>query len=256
MKKQRLLLFAVVAVLIALCTVFRSGKNHSVAGNAGDGVTTSELSNNKESHQTSKIEDQSDSKSKKLTSSASQAGTTQSAEKSQRSYETDKFKSMSVEEEISKVEKLYPSVLNRKGFTEHEAEVILRLQIEEIKSPRKGEESSIDKASKELGLTQEKKALLNEAFDEVFLGLTEYTTDDVAACMSKRLTGISTCTKSVLDEYLRDMALSLESDIFVINQRIGELTRAATKKAIETCNETPERANYQFRLVFVECDPI
>jgi hypothetical protein len=256
--KKRLfpIVSVIIALLVTLFVIFRTS-NPRPANKVEDGAA-SELLDLKESHRTDEIGNQSAEFNPQNPSPIAQTSdSTKEFEQSDGDDQSDKFRRMTIEEEISKVAKLYPSILNRKGFTEHESEVIVRLQIEEIRSPNNGEDSSIDKASRELGFGAEKKNLLNEAFDELFVGgLVEYTNADVASCMSRRLNGISDCTKAVLDEYLKDMALSLESDVFVMNQRIGELTRSAVKKAIETCRETPERANYQFRLVFVECDPI
>lgn len=168
-----------------------------------------------------------------------------------------KLKKRSLEENIALVEKNYPSVLNRKGFTEHEAEVIVRCQIDEMKNPKKDKETAIEKAVKELGLDGMRKQLLDEAFDQYFIDeMVEFTTSDIAQCLSNRLRGISDCTKSVLDEYLRDLSLTLESDVFVLSQKVIDLTGASIKKSIDVCHEAPERAKYQFRLVFVECEPI
>ncbi|MCX6131371.1 MAG: hypothetical protein NTX25_20205 [Proteobacteria bacterium] len=168
-----------------------------------------------------------------------------------------KLKKLSIKEESLQVEKLYPPILNQKGFTEHEIEVIVRYQIGEIKSPRKGVESATRKAAKELGLSEDRKSLLDDSFSQLYVNdLVQFTTSDVAECLSRRLKGISECTKSVLEDYLKDLSLALESDVFVLSQEIVDLTDATEKKALNSCHETPARAAYQFKLVFVECDPM
>jgi hypothetical protein len=168
-----------------------------------------------------------------------------------------KLRKLSSEEEASQVEKLYPSILNRKGFTEHEIEIIVQHQIEEIRSQKKGSESATTKASKELGLSEDKKKLLDDAFFQLYMDeIVEFSLSDVAECLSNRFKSSSDCTKSVLEDYLRDLSLALDSDAFILSQKVVDLTNAAQTKAISSCNETPERAKSQFRLVFVECDPI
>ncbi len=259
MKKTGLVLLASLATSIAAYTLFNQKKRSDSGVESIEGVSDiGQPSSTQEPPSNEKIAVNSRAHSKnQVDLSTLQANRLRSKSIEVAEPGNPKLKKLSIEEEISQVEKLYPSILNQKGFTEYETEVIVRLQIEEIRSTNKDDESSLVKAARQLEFSEEKKRLLNEAFDQLFVDeIVQFSMADVAECMSSRLKGISNCTRSVLDDYLRDLSLALESDVFIMSQKVMDLTAAARKKTIDTCQETPERANYQFRLVFVECAPI
>ncbi len=162
----------------------------------------------------------------------------------------------SVDVKANEIESRYRKALSIQGFNDYEINVIIKNVRDEILSKEKRKYTALEKSSLDLDLSTEKKALLNEAFDEVFFRSSNFDSEYVSSCLRTRLRDRSDCSNQVLEDFLTDMLPTFQNDRFTVSPELADLSISATRLLISKCGETSERAKYQFSLVMVECEPM
>lgn len=107
-----------------------------------------------------------------------------------------------------------------------------------------------------MDLDANKAKLLSDTFNEAILKNSEFNSEYVDRCLRSRLAVKSPCTVDVLEDFLKELYGTFESDVFVVSQASANLAIEATRKLTLVCGESEERAKYRFSFVLVDCNPI